>query len=406
MTKDEDADPDVVLPLDVLQDGATPAGLVPTLPPTAAVIGLRVVGTSAQLELSPVQGSFSLGGAARPAVDLSVDGPGVSRLHALLVRKGSKLRVLDQQSTNGTFFRGHFDPDFEIAAGDAFRVSWDVKLLAIDENLKALRARLLWMLGFHAHTEVDAALEAVARNEALLIVGPDGADHEKLADNIHKRSPYYTRGLTIATRHSEPTAIAAARGSIYLDLTYDERKDREALTPLGPELVVALFARDHRPLIAVATEPHASAALGRRARTVAAIEVPPLARRAADILKLLDALIVQRTTLLRNASAPALPLAALGRANLDALQAYAWPANFPELREAAERLHAVLANRFQLRAAARFLGQPSSTFADGLSRIGVRLKRCADDADAMEIDGASLLEADAVPTPSIGPVPT
>jgi hypothetical protein len=71
---------------------------------------LVVVGENIQLDLPPEQERFTLGAASAPAVDLTLHGEMVSRLHAVLTRKGAKLRVVDQRSTNGTFYQGHRDP--------------------------------------------------------------------------------------------------------------------------------------------------------------------------------------------------------------------------------------------------------------------------------------------------------
>jgi hypothetical protein len=94
------------------QPDPAPAGLAstpydPKAPPelpSRVITRLVVVGENIEIDLPPEQERFTLGAASAPAVDLTVHGEMVSRLHAVLTRKGPKLRVVDQKSTNGTCY--------------------------------------------------------------------------------------------------------------------------------------------------------------------------------------------------------------------------------------------------------------------------------------------------------------
>jgi len=176
--------PPVSRPLPV---NATPVNDDASRPQFDLVTALQVAGRNIELQLSPERPTFTFGGAVSPEVDVTLDGEGVSRLHAILQRKGLKLRVLDQRSTNGTYFHGRYDPDFEIAAGDVFEVTQRIKLIALDEHLRLLRPRLQWVLGLRAHAQVDQALEDIASNAPLLLVGPAYCEQRALAEEIRCR---------------------------------------------------------------------------------------------------------------------------------------------------------------------------------------------------------------------------
>ena len=174
-------------------------------PPRGPIVALRVVGRNVQLDLSTDRDRFALGAAGPPIVDVTVEGELVSRRHALLVRKGPKLQVLDQGSTNGTYYRGYRDPDFEVPAGAAFQVSRHVSLLAFDQPLLTLRHRLLWVLGLRAHGAADQAIQDIATNGPLLLIGPPGCEQLRLAQEIHRRSAFADHAFIVALPTPTPT---------------------------------------------------------------------------------------------------------------------------------------------------------------------------------------------------------
>jgi hypothetical protein len=377
--------------------GATPydAEAPPDLTPRV-VTRLVVFGENIQLDLPPEQERFTLGAASAPAVDLTVRGELVSRLHAVLTRKGAKLRVVDQKSTNGTFRQGGYrDPDFEVSPGEVFEVSRRVKLLALDPGLAILRQRLLWVVGLRNRAAADEAIQAIAKNGPILLVGPAGCEQHATAAEIHRRSAYNDREFviapsTFASRAEQLQVVErGTRSNVFVDLT-------RSTAPLPAHFVARLFA-DCRPIIAAPTRDRAFDALDSYAHRLHAIELATPAERPDDIPRLLDALIIEEHAR-AGGGGELLPVAALGAANVDALKAHPWPDHFVELRAHAKRLHAVLTNGLRIRASARALGLRShSSLVEALERIGVFLKPSeADDAPGPG-------DGDEVPTPPGAP---
>jgi len=350
----------------------------PALPPRV-VTALRVVGQNIQLDLPAEQETFTLGAAPRPVVDLTLAGEAVSRVHAKLTRKGAKLRVVDLGSTNGTFYRGHRDADFDVAPGDVFEVSRRITLLALDPSLAILRHRLLWVLGLRNHAGADAAIQVIAANAPLLLLGPPGCEQRAIAEEIHRRSPFHDREFVTAPQsfanraEQDATLARGTRSNVYLDLSLSAER-------LPNHFVSELFAHC-RPIVAAPTTARAAEVLDTFARRLQAIDLATPASRPDDIPRLLDALIA-REHAEQNQGGELLPLAALGDANVAALKAHPWPGHFNDLRRQVKRLHALLTNGVRARPAARSLGLKSvASLIEALERIGIRL-RAADGEEA------------------------
>lgn len=390
--------PEPAAPLDAPAPsvGTTPFDTeAPADVPTRMITRLVVVGENIELDLPPEQERFTLGAAGAPAVDLTLAGESVSRLHVVLTRKGTKLRVVDQRSTNGTFYRNRRDPDFEVSPGQVFEVSRRLKLLALDPGLAILRNRLLWVVGLRNRAAADAALQAIATDAPLLLVGPPGCEQLAIATEIHRRSPFNDRDLVIApprfSSRAEQDQILArgTRSTVYVDLHH-------ATAPIPAHFAASLFA-DCRPIIAAPTRAHAIDALDTYAHQLQAIELMTPAERPDDIPRLLDALIIEEHAR-AGGGGDLLPVAALGAANVDGLKAHDWPDHFTELRAQARRLHAVLTNGLRIRASARALGLKSPTaLIQALDRIGVRLAA----ADGDDVPAGD--DADDLPTPPGAP---
>ena len=372
--------------------GPTPVHGDPERPAVETVTALQLTGTNVQLGLSPLVSQFRFGAGGEPEVDVTLECDGVSRVHALLVRKGPKLRVLDQRSTNGTFFAGKTDPDFEVAPGDAFFVSQRHKLLVLDEHMRLLRRTLQWFLGLRDYARVDRALEGIAQNGPVLLLGAEACDQELLAEAIHRHSPFRGRDRVVLDPYGPDEAhrarlAHAAGGSAFLDL-------RGCETPLTAARSASLFAGTTRPIIAAWNEEAAMELLQIRIKDCAIVEIPRLSQRTDDLPRLLAALISQRAV---QKSAPALPLVALGAENIEGLKRYPWPKNFRDLRKAVPRLHAVLAHGLRLRPAARYLGKAPTTLRENLDVINVHIGRDTDEIDEELAD--ALLRGDDRPMP-------
>lgn len=383
-------------PLRPLAIVATPVQTDATLLPAAPVTALRACGRNVELHLSTEKASFTFGAGQAPEIDLTLDGDGISRLHAVIQRRGLKLRVLDQRSTNGTYFRGKPDSDFEIGAGDVFVVTKKgIKLIALDEQLRLLRPKLQWAIGLRAHVEVDQALEDVASDAPLLIIGPRHCEQRALANEIHRHSSFRNRDLVaspfiFATPAEYEAKLAhAERGSFYLDLTDADPKDEDQV--LSGRFVSLLFAGKTRPIVVARDEQHAQSLLGAAALGMRTLRLPPLNSRREEVAKLLDALLLQyhqAAIAEAQASAVLLPLVALGDANVARLKAYAWANDFEDLRRVMLRLYSVLTNRLKMRASARHYGCSPSAMAEALERLGIDLKLVSDELDVEDDEQA------------------
>lgn len=360
--------------------GPTAVGGPAGLPPPEPITALVVVGTGAVLRLSPAKMKFTLGSDLSPVTDLRVTTPGapdstpevISRRHAELYRDSFRLLVHDM-SRNGTFFRDRkVTKDVHIEAGDTIGVA-GVKLLAIDEQLANLRADLSMALGFSAHPAVDQALATIAKGEHLLLAGPSGCDHRKLARKIHERSARrHHRFVELGADSASSPALMAALseaslGTLLLDLHRPGR-------PLAIASLKELFSPDRhiRVIVTAPSVAHAMQRLGEACTRLTPVEIPPIKERRDDILVLFDYLCAELPTERR--------LAELEPAwDASSLSVYAWPGNLDEMRQELPWLVA-LAEHKKVRATARALDMPHNTLAKWIKRLGLaaRGRRSAD----------------------------
>jgi DNA-binding NtrC family response regulator len=262
------------------------------------------------------------------------------------------------------------------------------------------------VLGLRNHAAADQALEAIAANKPLLLVGPPGCEQRAIADEIHRRSPYSDRAFVEAPLHfasraeQDDVLTRAARGSIYIDAT--RLTDAADLDPLPNHFVAGAFG-DCRPIVAALSEEIATELLDHFGRRLHTIMLATPASRPEDIPRLLDALIVQehdRKVQAGEAPGELLPITALGEENLAGLRVHPWPGNFADLRRQVPRLHALLTNGLRLRATARALGLRSvASLSEALDRIGIHVK--PSDGDDAPIDGSG--DDDERPTPPGAP---
>jgi hypothetical protein len=357
------------------------------LPPSDPVTVFRLVGHNVELPLSPNKRTFTLGAAQEPEVEVTIPplfGARVSRLHALVQRRGNRLWIVDQQSTNGIYLDDRREPSFEIGAGDSFRVA-DVKLLALDEPLRVLRPHVQWTIGLSAHAAVDAALELIAGGRPLLLLGKSGCDQLALARQVHRASARRGREFVEApakfeTRAEQTGLLArASRGTIFVELS-------ASTGPLPAFFVGHLFGGDAtpgvvvpapgdvaatttyhvRPVVSAPSLEVAEEHLGKEnARRLAVINVPPLTERRSDIPRLIDTLLIKAESTRR--------VAELGAENVAGLMEYAWPQNLDDVRRQMPRLRALL-EQGTLRGAARVLNVSPQAVREALERIGVRVR--------------------------------
>lgn len=346
------------------------------LPSADAVSALRIVGAKLpEIPLPPEKRVFNLGSDDHPDIDIRVSSriakgderteEHVSRVHLQLQRKGNRLWIVDQNSTNGTFIKDRREHEGFISAGDMFRVGDDVTLLAMDDQMRLLRPTLRWVLGFDAHAYVDSTLAVVSAGDPLLLVGPAGCEQRYLAEQIHATSARRARGfVSVASPLSERAQAgglaSASRGTVYVDLSEFSR--------LPAWFVSNLFGETYqvRPIIAAPSVEFARKHLGDlnllRLRVIA---IPPISERRQDVPGILNSLFRQPPLQSER------ELAELGELRVERLKAFDWPGNFDDLRRNAPKILAFIKAGFNETAAARALGKSRQSLGESLRRIGL-----------------------------------
>lgn len=345
------------------------------LPPADAVTALRVVGIKLpEIPLPPGRWLLNLGSDDHPDIHIRVSSKialndprapeTVSRLHLQIQINGNRLRIVDMDSTNGTFIQDRRERAGEISAGQTFRVG-NVSLLAMDDHMRQLRPTLRWVLGFDAHAYVDKVLEMISDGDPLLLVGPPGCEQKYLAEQIHCTSARRTFGFVpisppLPERAQVGGLAAASHGTAYLDLG--------ELSRLPAWFVGHLFGDTYRirPIIASPNVETARLRLGDiNMPNLRVINVPPIRERSGDVPGILNSLF--RRPPLESSH----DVAELGESRLERLKAFDWPDNFDDLRRNAPKLLAYIESGFNERAAARKLGKSHSAVSESLRRIGL-----------------------------------
>jgi pSer/pThr/pTyr-binding forkhead associated (FHA) protein len=273
-------------------------------------------------------------GASR-SCDVSVPGRGMSALHCALVRKGSRLRVLDQHSTNGLFSGGRRVDLIDLYPGDTFTAA-PLTLLALNDEMRVQRQVIADIVGTSFTPTPDRVLvDAVKSSHHLLLTGEPGCDLDRLARAIHAVSLRRSRTLVqiaeLSSDRSQQREILkrASRSTLLIDL-------ESTRTPLDPTFCAMAFSPDyHIRVIVIAATP----TIARRLLSIDEMErlqhiwIRPIAMRPGDVPELFDRLLAERQAPFR--------LTDLASRNRDALCSHDWRDNFNGLRLAAERLTAI-----------------------------------------------------------------
>ncbi len=287
-------------------------------------------------------------GASAKKCDIVI--PGLSQIHGLLERRQDRLRLIDQSSTNGTYFQDRRVSDVWISPGDTFTLA-PVTLLAMNDDMAKHRPTFVDVLGMGSTPSPDKLLVEAARGSAnLLLWGEPTCDQEQLARAIHavslrSRRPAIELAAVPDERARQRAIIdSAARSTLILSLFTEGQRRLDATfcsmvcTPTYHVRVIVLApdvdtARELMPQDTVDQMQH--------------IWVRPLAVRSDEIDRLLDGLFEKLQSPLRTAD--------LTAENRAALRAHDWPKNFAELRQVAEGIvaHVTLGG---LRPAAKSLG--------------------------------------------------
>lgn len=99
------------------------------------VTALRIYDGDREYAL-PSKSTFTLG--ASRSCDVPVIGHDLSALHCAFERKGTRLRVHDQHSTNGMFFGGRRVDLIDLYPGETFTAA-PVTFIAMNEEMRAQR---------------------------------------------------------------------------------------------------------------------------------------------------------------------------------------------------------------------------------------------------------------------------
>ena len=338
------------------------------------VTAILVYGGDRVLELPRQVKRFVLGAAA--TCDVVVDSEFLSAHHVVLERRGSKLRVIDQDTKNGTYFAGQRESAFDVRPGDTFTAG-ATKLLVMNDEMRAAYPTFVELLGgdeeLALYTEQfeskprDVIVAAVTTRN-LLITGEPGCDHVRLARTIHQVSLLRERAVIELDQLPAPTdrlrqreiIEAAARSTLIMKLD-------DASGSLDSTFVSSLFSTSFRVRLIVCAPSYDVAARvlrETRARELGQITLVPLSRRFRGAMcRLLDRFLAERG---------ALRTAHLTGPNQAAIEAYGWPNNFDDLRWVADWLPRVYA-RTSLRAAATELKVSQSTLHRWLLKVGLSL---------------------------------
>ncbi len=330
------------------------------------ITALRVRGTGQHIALPSVV-SFTLGREKAPGdppepratVRLPSKGKGVSLQHAVFEWRGDRLWCRDAGSTNGTQANRQPQHDWFVVHSGMRLDFGDVAVIAMDWRLAGLCQPLAWCLGLEAHHEVDQAISTIQGGGPLVLIGPRHNDQEWLARKIHDASDRREYPFTPITsklpRGNSPVLTAARFGSVYVDLA--------AVGKVTSSFASELFAGESphllvRPIIAAPTHVAVQRAL-QQLGEAQAMTVPPLARRQAEAVQLIDVLLKEHKSPHR--------LKDLGDTQVTRLAEHEW-ANLSEIREAERRIRAVLETNNRTQAAAR-IGTSRQALNKFLARI-------------------------------------
>jgi sigma-54 dependent transcriptional regulator, acetoin dehydrogenase operon transcriptional activator AcoR len=302
---------------------------------------------------------------------VKLDGAGVSRLHARVLREGPSLVLQDQQSRNGTFVNGRRVPCAVLQPGAVLRFGEFVGLVetrAVGERDEfGLLAQGL-LGGERLRQALEPARNAATSTLPILIIAPTGGGKERVAQALHewsgRRGPF--RALNCAAL---PTALAEAtlfghkrgaftgaecsalgyfrethQGTLLLDEVGELPLELQAkllrvlqegeVTPVGESTAISVDVR----ILAAAQTPLAPAVERGRFRAdlymrLRGLEVhlPPLSARIADVPRLFVHFLQQYS--------PTPP--AVESKLIESLCLYTWPGNVRELEWVARQLVAV-----------------------------------------------------------------
>jgi len=290
-----------------------------------------------ELVLQPSRPQRALVGQG-PACDLRLTDRAASRRHAALTIDGSRLRISDLGSTNGTFVGGvpvvdaFVLPGLEVRLGDTV-----LRVDAIDpEGDGALSTEMRFgrlLGGSPAMRRLYPRLEALVDGDLpVLVEGEAGTGKELLAESLHEASPRAGGPFVVL----DLEAVAARDVQVELDAALAQAAggtllvDEVALLDraLVTRLTRAIDARSARLVAATRRDLDAEVQAGRfddelaRRLVERRVELPPLRARRGDV-----GLLARHFWRALGGDDRPLPDDLLAR-----FQAYDWPGNVRELK--------------------------------------------------------------------------
>lgn len=299
-----------------------------------AVIALREYNCDHEYDLPIHIKSFRLGGSR--SCEVSVPGRGLSAVHCLLERRGSRFLVHDQHTTHGTIHDGRKIQVAELYPGDRF-TAVPVTFIVLNQEIRVHRPLLVDLLGtdFPPWSPDRLIIEAAKGLGNLLLTGEAGCEHERLARALHAMSLLRNRPLVEcshvpADRHSQVALIKrASRSTLMLSLTSKTR-------PIEHSFASMLVSPAHHVRLLVIAP---SLAVARRVLPAENVDqmqhvwIRPIASRAGELPTILDRLLSEGDSPIR--------LASLTEDNRARLLSHEWRGNWDDLRMAAHRLTSI-----------------------------------------------------------------
>ncbi len=310
--------------------------------------------------------TLRIGRSAATNIDIALDDPAASGLHARIEPLAGGAAIYDEGSTNGTFVDGVRVTSSAIRPGAVVRMGRSV--FVFDEAPPQTALESGRMLGRTAM--LLRALEALDRaaplDVAVLLVGETGTGKELAAERIHQHSGRTGRFVAVNCAALSPTLVEstlfghvkgaftgaaadapglfaeAAGGTLFLDEIGELPLDQQAkllrvletheFTPVGG---VATKKTSARFVSATNAKLTSSVSNGRFRRDLFAristvsLELPPLRARRGDIFMLAQAFSSQLA---------GKPLPAWSETAIEMLLLHPWPMNVRELRNVVQRL--------------------------------------------------------------------
>jgi DNA-binding NtrC family response regulator len=146
--------------------------------------------------------------------DFVIDDARVSATHLELSRVGSRVRVRDLESTNGTWLLGHRITDAELATGAELTIGDSVLRFETDNSAAVVAPSVIESFGevvgrAPVMRELFASLERIAAKElSVLVQGETGTGKEEVARAIHKASPRASGPFVVIDATALPEALA------------------------------------------------------------------------------------------------------------------------------------------------------------------------------------------------------